>query len=178
MSDALTITDIGETILDVLVAALDELPSFDPDLLPSPPRYLQTPGLPVDDCCDQIAVHVDPFRTIVSRDTRQVGWIYSVDFNITHGRCLPQPTPVKGKALPVAPTADAIAASAHQLNCDGWAMWNALHNAILRDGVLSPDCGKAAIQPLVARDPSGGCGGWVGAVTLTVDGYTPAPPGS
>jgi hypothetical protein len=173
VSDPLVITEIGETILDVLVAALDELPTFDPELVGAPARYLQTPGLPVDDCCEQIAVHVDPMRTLVSRENRQVGWIYSVQFNITHGRCVPGPD-AKGKP----PTAEAIARSAHQLNCDGWAIWNALHNAILRDGALPPDCGKAAIEPLVARDPSGGCGGWVGNVSITVDGYTPATPGS
>jgi hypothetical protein len=168
---ALDLVTIGDVILDVVEDALNTLPAEDPNLLGAPPRVLSTPGLPVDDCCEQVALHVGPIRTRVSRDTKQVGWIYEVDFNLTVGRCVPTPE-VTGKKIEL-PSVAALEASARQINADGWAIWNALHNAILRDGALPPECGKAAIQPLTPRDPSGGCGGWVGIVTLTVDGYDP-----
>jgi hypothetical protein len=174
---ALDLTEIAETILDVATAALDEIPTFDATLLGAPDRVLPTPGLPVDDCCDQLAVHVDPLATLFGRDTRNVAWIYSVTFTLTIGRCLPAPVKLPGgKYRP--PTVDELAAAARQINADGWALWNGLHNAILRDGALPPECGKAAIQNAVARDPSGGCGGWTIPVVLTVDGYETAPVGS
>lgn len=172
---ALDAHEIAETIRDVVAAALDEIPSFDDTLLGAPERQLVTPGLPVDDCCEQLAVHIEPLSALAGRDNRNVGWMLTARYVITLGRCVPQPTVSKGKTT--LPPVEDLEASSRQINADGWALHNALHGAVL-SGYLGDRCGKAAFGPVTPRDPSGGCGGWTAEVTLTVDGYETALPES
>lgn len=172
---ALDAHEIGEEILAVAAAALDEIPDFDSALLGAPDRQLVTPGLPVDDCCEQLAVHIDPFGSLVGRDTKNVGWMLTARYSITLGRCVPAPTKSAGKI--VLPSVADLAAFARQINADGWALHNGLHGAVLRD-YLGDRCGKVSFGPVSARDPSGGCGGWTAEITLTIDGYETALPGS
>lgn len=155
------------------VASLNLIPTMpgSEDLAGAPDRAYLTPGVPVDDCCEQLTVYVDPVGQLDTARAARVSkfaWINMASFTITTGRCLPGSN-FEGVTY-VAPTPEAMSASARQLNADGMALWNGMRNAY-RDGLILAGCELVRFRPLVARNPSGGCGGWTLVVEAQVDGY-------
>ena len=158
----------ADLIRQVAVAALDLVGDED-GLLGAPDRSLVTPGLPVDDCCEQIAVHVGPIRrrqTVARGRVGRNAWRSEVEFTVTVGRCIPGPDD-RGNG----PTVEQLEESARQINADGWALWNAVNNAY-RDGIILGGCDPVDIGPMVDRNPSGGCGGWTLPIVAVVNGFT------
>lgn len=175
-------TDIYDLAVDLLngaVASLDEIPLADATLKGSPERRIISPGVPVDDCCEQLAVHINPVSEAATGLTQGPGavgtrknraWINLVHFTITIGRCIPTVEVVNNK--PVLPTADEITEASKQIDADGWALWNGVHNRIAA-GEIFDRCSAVFFDPLNARTPSGGCGGWTLDLRAHVDGYRP-----
>ena len=157
----------------VAVAALDLIPTMSgsEDLSGCPDRALVTPGLPVDDCPEQLAVHVDPVGELASFQRKSKNlWLNQASFTITISRCLTGAS-FEGFAY-VEPTVEALEAAARQGNADVWALWNGLRNAY-RDGLIFEHCDKVVFHPATARNPSGGVGGWTFVIDAVIDGYDP-----
>lgn len=154
----------AETLRDIAAAALNIVGEED-GLDGAPERQLVTPGLPVDDCCEQVAVHVGPVTKLAIGNQPKRAWRSQVTFTISTGRCIPGPDD-DGEG----PSVAALEESARQINADGWALWNAVNNAIA-DRLVFAECDPVNVGPLTDRNPSGGCGGWTLQIDAVVDGF-------
>ena len=163
--------DLAEEVLAACVEALDTIPVFAPGFVGAPARRFVSPGKPAYDCCDgeehgQLTVHIRPVAEgpHEKQTNSFVGWINRVTVNITSLRCIgmdPDGNP---------PEAEVANAQAAQLNRDGWALWNHLHN-MQREGLLFEECGEVIWGQLIPVDPSGLCGGWTLTITVSLQGY-------
>lgn len=179
MAGPTDLNDLALALLAGAAAAIDEILLGSSGLEGAPDRQLVTAGDPVDDCCEQLAVHINPVQeapTDLSKGPGQTGkrhtraWLNQVSFTVTVGRCVPTVEVVGNK--PVLPTVAAILASAAQINADGWALWNGLHNQV-QAGDIFGGCTNVIFDSLVARTVSGGCGGWTLTIRAYVGGYRP-----
>lgn len=174
MSSPQELHDTADEVKQVAVAALNLIPTLpgSTDLEGAPDRALVTPGLPVDDCCAQVAVHVDPVTEDADRagNRMKAGWINMVVFTVTSGRCIPGGG-LDGTRV-FKPSVEQLELSARQLNADAWALWNGLKNAH-RDGLIFSRCDRVSFGPMQSRNPSGGCGGWTLEITASVQGFNP-----
>lgn len=175
--------DLAEAVLDEAVAALDSIPDFDPTLDGAPDRYFVSPGIPVSDfvgrdCCSQIAVWVTPTIEAdttpggmdIGRRASRYAWINQVGLSIAASRCIPTGSS-SSVGLYSPPTADELTEASRQLNADGWALWNHMHNAIKAEHILTL-CDAVSIDGITAAIPAGGCAGWVLTMRAALGGYT------
>lgn len=159
--------------LDAIVEALDTIPVFNSALDGAPERAFVSPGTPVFDCCDQIAIHppvVSAGGTSpggLAEGKRHVyGMINHVSLLASVTRCIPTIDEF-GRA----PSVASLQASAEQLNADGWALWNHLYN-LQSSGLLLSLCDQVFFDGINATAPSGGCAGWTVSVRAYLDGYS------
>lgn len=161
-------TDLHDLAVEFLTAceeALDTVPTYAPELGGAPARAFVSPGAPVFDCCDQLAVYV----SVVSERTYVKGsGVNDVQLVATATRCTPVPD---SQGNPPS-TAD-MQASAEQLNADKWALWNHLHALILA-GELFERCCEVRWGLLTTINPLGGCAGSSLTITVCFDGYESA----
>jgi hypothetical protein len=166
--------DLFETANDLLLAAAEALDTV-PDLLGTgflgaPTRQFVAPGNPVHDCCEQLAVWVNP----VGAGARSPGtlapdfMLARPTFRVEATRCIPQGKIVAKQYVP--PLASALTASAEQHLADGWALWNHIFNLVNAD-LLFQKCLDMVQWNMTVITPSGGCVGWALTFVVGVDGY-------
>jgi hypothetical protein len=169
--------DLFETANELLMAAAEALDTL-PDLLGSaysgaPDRQLVSPGNVVHDCCEQLAVWVNP----VGEGARS-GNVMVPDMQVirptlrVHAtRCVPTGRVSDGKYIP--PAAALVTASAQQVHADGWALWNHIFNLLNNDPepLLFTKCIDLVRWSMSALTPSGGCAGWEMQFTVGLGGY-------
>lgn len=162
---------------ELLLASAEALDTI-PDLLGTafdgaPERQLISPGAPVHDCCEQLAVWVQP----VGAGARSPATL-APDMQITRPtlrvhatRCVPTGRIVQKQYVP--PSAASITAAAEQVHADGWALWNHIFNLINAepDALLFSKCLDLVQWGMQAITPSGGCAGWEMQFTIGLDGY-------
>ena len=176
MADLGTMHAIAQLLLDSSAEALDTIPAFDVTLDGAQSRQFISPGLPVMDCCGQLAVYV-PF--INQGDTSPGGSgagkrhlhgaTNIVTYQIISSRCIPNGfDPNTGIYSP--PPAASLTAAAKQLDYDGWALYNHLFH-LQASGLLLSLCDEVFFDGLSALLPSGGCAGWTAQVRCQLDGY-------
>lgn len=166
---------LAVAILGVAAESLDTIPSFEPHLEGAPDRQLVSPGLPVDDCCPQLAVHVESAQDADTspsglpagkRDI--IGKINHVTIIVRATRCVPSGVDSKGNYS--TPSVEELEAAAEQINADGWALWNHIYN-LKADGELLSLCSELFFDGLVSIPPQGACGGWTLTLRARLDGY-------
>lgn len=171
MAGPTDVQDIAVGLLAACVASLDEAAPA----TTAPARRFINPGVPVDDCCEQLVVYASPVTEratkIPAGQRHRLAWINLVTFSVLIGRCIPG-AETKGSKIVLPDPAELTAASAI-VNADGWALWNGLHNRAA-DGEIFSICDDIVFGPLQARTPSGGCAGWLLDITAAVHGYKPA----
>jgi hypothetical protein len=169
--------DLFAAAEELLVAAAEALDTI-PDLLGTsfagaPDRQYISPGNVVHDCCEQLAVWVNP----VGEGARSPGTL-APGFQITRPtlrvhatRCVPTGTIVGKRYVP--PTTTALSAAAEQIHADGWAMWNHFFNLLNAqpEALLFSKCADLVNWGMTALTPSGGCAGWELFFTIGLDGY-------
>ncbi len=162
-----------ETYLAFCAEALDTIPILlAPTFLGAPDRQFVSPGIPVWDCCEQLAVHTafvneagtTPGDLDAGLRTNR-GYQNHVTVIATITRCIP----VMNSDGDPPPTASLNAASA-QIEADGWALWNHTHNA-KASGELLNLCTAMFFDGLLAVVPSGGCAGWTLTIRAAIGGY-------
>lgn len=117
--------------------------------------------------CPQLTVHttsLGEFYSAPIQPKASFARINRVNFMATLFRCLPGPT-----ASGDPPTVADQEAAAEQISADGWALWNHIWNMV-RAGVLFSGC-EPLVESMTALTPSGECGGWILAVSVSLDGY-------
>lgn len=157
-------------VLEAASDALDTIPTHEPHLNGAPERQFISPGLPVHDCCDQLAVYVSP--QIAEADTTPgglaagkrhvLGRINHVQASIAITRCIP---------TDLTPPTDDLTAAAEQLNADAWVLWNHLYN-LIRSGELLTLCQEVFFEGMTPIPPSGGCAGWLALLRIELGGYS------
>ena len=152
--------------LAACAASLDTIPDYEASLGGAPVRSFVAPGPPAFDCCDQLAVHVDP---ITERTQAQGNAINNVSLTAHITRCVPMPD---DDGNPPPPSEQQ--ASAAQINADKWALWNYLH-MLIDDDLLFESCCSVQWGTLSPLTPSGGCGGSRLTITVCFDGYEAVP---
>lgn len=166
--------DLFDTATDLLLASAEALDTV-PDLLGTgflgaPDRQFIAPGLPVHDCCSQLAVWVNP----VQPGARTPGTlapdmqIIRPTFRVHATRCVPTGRLVSKQYVPPDPAA--LSAAAEQIHADGWALWNHIFNLVNAD-LLFQKCGDMVQWGMTSITPGGGCGGWELFFAVGVDGY-------
>lgn len=159
-------TDLHDLALELLGAssdALDTIPTYDATLFGAPDRKIIGPGIVALDCCDQLAVHVNPI--VEGTSAKSVGNTNYVQLVVTISRCVPSPDDNMNP-----PPAAEQTEAARQINADKWALWNYLHQMI-SEGELFERCCDVTWGPLSPLTPSGGCGGSTLLITVCFDGY-------
>lgn len=160
-------------LLAAMVEALDTIPAYEPTLVGAPDRAFVSPGTPVFDCCDQVAIH-PPFISFgdtspagLAAGKRHIfGAINHVTLLGTATRCIPSIDDL-GRS----PSTTALQEAARQLNADAWALHNHLYN-LQSSGLLLSLCDEVFFDGISAVQPSGGCAGWTVTVRAYLDGYT------
>ena len=163
---------LAQEFLDACVDSLDTIPTFAPGLAGAPERNFISPGAPVDDCCDQLTVHVSS----ITESTTAPGGLAAgrrasynrvnlVRMVATIKRCIP----IIGTEGQTPEAAD-LEAAAEQIDADGWALWNHIFNLIRSDQLFTL-CGEVFNDGIFAVAPSGGCAGWEMTVRVALDGY-------
>lgn len=174
--------DIGDLhafavlLLDSCAEALDTVHAYDATLEGAQSRQFVSPGQPVDDCCGQLAVHV---QLISQEDTspggsqagkRPIhGAINTPLLQVRSTRCIPTGTGTPGVDYRE-PSAVALQEAARQLDADAWALWNHLF-ALQSSGLLRSLCDQVFFDGISAIQPSGGCAGWIAQIRVSLDGY-------
>jgi hypothetical protein len=157
--------------LDACIDALDTIPTYAPGLAGAPERTFISPGRPVLDCCDQLAVHVEALTemnaTGSGQKARHGARTNLVTLIATSTRCIPTGT----ASAPPSPTE--LTDAAEQLDADAWALWNHVWNMIRADQLFML-CGEVFWDGLRALAPSGGCAGWVLQLRVQEEGYEEA----
>ena len=163
-------------LLQSCAEALDTIPSYDATLLGAPDRQFVSPGQPVDDCCEQLAVHIPAVGQantsptgLASGKRHLFGAINHVALSVRITRCIPNGMNAQsGVYTPPSPVS--LTEAARQLNADAWALWNHLFNLQSSDLLLSL-CDEVFFDGIGAIPPSGGCGGWVLQMHCSLGGY-------
>jgi hypothetical protein len=166
--------DLFATANELLLAAAGALDTI-PDLLGTsfagaPDRQLVAPGNVVHDCCEQLAVWVNP----IGEGARSPGTlapdiqITRPTFRVHSTRCVPTGAIVGKQYVPPDPLV--LTAAAEQIHADGWALWNHIFNLINAD-LLFAKCADLVNWSMQALTPSGGCAGWEMQFTVGLDGY-------
>lgn len=176
MADSPTdLNALCEGVLNASIAALDTIPGFAPGLEGAPGRAILTPGPPVFDCCPQLSVNANTTREAAAEPLglaagtrhRINQWKNLVGIQVWSARCLADAQGAR------APTPEALMAVSEQVNADGWALWNYLHN-VNRPGSTDPIvslCDEWYMDSMTPLQPSGGCAGWLVSIRAELAGY-------
>src|SRR5512138_2513465 len=159
--------DAATEFLNACIAALDTIPLSEPTLDGAPTRAFVVGGQPAADCCPQLTVHtpsLGEFYAAPIQPKASFARINRVNYLATLFRCLPGPQ-ANGDPPEVADQE----AAAEQISADGWALWNHIWNMV-RAGVLFSGC-EPMVESMTELVPSGQCGGWILAVSASLDGY-------
>lgn len=166
--DAADLTALCDELLAASIEALNTLPGIDVRLEGAPDRAFTSSGQPALDCCEDGQLSVNAAAISASPATGQTcksGRTNYVGLTVTIGRCIP----VGGdQGLP--PSSEELDDAAAQTNADAWALWNHLYG-LWCAGLLFSMCGGVFWDGMRALQPSGGCGGWVLALRVSLDGY-------
>lgn len=159
---------LAQEFLDACASALDTIPSYEPHLLGAQDRQFISPGIPAQDCCEQLAVFVTPVSEadttpggLAAGKRVKIGRINHVRLFAHTSRCIP---------TDVEPPVGQLNAASEQLNADAWALWNHIFN-LIESGQLLTLCQEVFFDGITAMTPSGGCGGWIVNVRVELDGY-------
>lgn len=167
---------LADEFLNHCADALDTIAADDPTLQGAPDRQLVSPGQPVFDCCDQLAVEITLTQ---DADTQPLG--LAAGKRATFGRiplvtlagwatrCIPSivDTPTGGIIIP---TAEELHESGRQLAADAWSLYNHLFN-VQQSGQFRTLCSEVFFVGVTPVLPSGGCGGNVVTIRAQLDGY-------
>lgn len=169
--------DLFATAQELLLASAEALDTV-PELLGTsffgaPERQFISPGNVVHDCCEQLAVWVNPIGT----GARSPGTsapdmqIIRPTLRVHATRCVPTGKIVGKKYEPPDPVL--LSAAAEQIHADGWALWNHLFNLINAepDALLFTKCLDLVNWSMAALTPGGGCAGWEMQFTVGLGGY-------
>lgn len=168
------LSDLSQDLLAACIDSLNEIPAALPGLLGAPDRAFVAPGIPVWDCCEQLAVYAP---SIGERNTsppgtgrRHVfGRIPMVRLVTTVTRCLPQGEVTGTRYTP--PTPAELDAAAEQIQADGWALHNGIFNRLGQGLLAGGRCSEDDWEGIEAATPAGGCGGWTMTIRFQLDGY-------
>lgn len=167
--------DLADELLAACVESLDTIPLFTPGLVGAPERSFVSPGDPAADCCPQLTVHTTGLTEAgtepggLQTGKRLIrGRINHVGLIVTIFRCIPVPKETISKYEP--PDVAELEAAAEQTNADAWAIWNGIGNRV-RAGVLFETCREVFMEGMRSIPPSGGCGGWILSIRVSLDGY-------
>lgn len=169
--------DLFATAEELLIAAAEALDTI-PDLLGTtfagaPARQLVYYGPVVHDCCEQLAVWVNP----VGEGARSPGTlapgmqVIRPTFRVHATRCVPTGQIVSKRYVP--PDPPVINAASEQVLADGWALWNHCFNLLNAEpeALLFSKCSDLVNWSMQALTPLGGCAGWEMQFTVALDGY-------
>ena len=178
MADIGDLHALAGLLLQSAAEALDSVNAYAADLEGAQTRQFISPGKPVLDCCDQLAIYV-PILSFADTSPGGLeagkraprGAINQPTFQIYSTRCIPEGT-TSTSGVYKAPTAAALTASARQINADGWALWNHLY-WLQSSGLLLSLCDAAYFDGISAIEPSGGCAGWISQIRCSINGYEP-----
>lgn len=169
--------DLHELCLELLDAGAESLDTV-PDYLGTafkgaPTRQFVSPGLPVLDCCELLAVWVDPINEGARSPTTLAPDLHinRPVLNLIATRCIPVGKMVNRKYEP--PSAASLTAAAEQINADGWALWTHIFNLLNAepDALIFQKCHDLLWGSAPAQTPSGGCAGWRFSWQVGLDGY-------
>lgn len=162
------------------VEALDSIPILVPGqgLIGAPERRFVSPGLPVWDCCEQLAVHAAPMNEAdttpsgldAGRRSARFARINHPSFIATITRCVPTAEMSSSGSVKLPGTVD-LTMAARQINADGWALWNRLFNAVYAGRLLTL-CDEVFWDAIIPVVPAGGCAGWTVTMRASLPGYT------
>ena len=162
---------LATEVLDVAVAALDQLPAL------APTRRYVGHGLPALDC-EQLVVstyavpemNTAPQAAALDRQFRsRFGSLTAPLLVISVVRCYPVVT-LNSKQVAIFPAPAAIEAASALIYDDGWQLWNGVMSA-KRDGAFDGLCSGLARQPMMPIQPSGGYAGWTLPLEIQLDGF-------
>ena len=167
------------TFLNECASALDSIPTLVPGqgLLGAPERQFVSPGLPVWDCCEQLAVHATPMTEAdttpggldAGRRSARQARINHASYVATITRCVPTGELSAGGTYTAPDTVD-LTLAARQINADGWALWNRLFNAVYAGRLLTL-CDEVFWDAIIPVVPAGGCAGWTVTMRASLPGY-------
>jgi hypothetical protein len=161
-----TLSDYADQVLTVAFNSLNTTTAGAPD------RVYVAPAPPAFDCCPMLSVVVASLQEdntspvvpspVVARRTH-FGNIIIVDYQIWAIRCAPV---MDGDNLP---TPAQIAASALEVQEDGWALWNGFRHAILNEEIFE-HCLGAYFDGGLPIAEQGGCVGWLFSIRASIPG--------
>jgi hypothetical protein len=170
---------LATAFLAECVDALDSIPTLVPGqgLIGAPERRFVSPGLPVWDCCEQLAVHASPMSEAdttpsgldAGRRSARQARINHASFIATITRCVPTGELTTAGEI-VVPEAVDLSLAARQINNDGWALWNRLFNAVYAGRLLTL-CDEVFWDGIIPVVPAGGCAGWTVSMRASLGGY-------
>lgn len=157
--------ELAAELRDVCVEALDTIPGYETELEGAPDRVFVSPGAPVADCCEFLAVHVNSLADRFARPNDAGAPKLNIPrLVVTSMRCVPV-----GEGLDP-PSVEDLELAARQLNADAWALWNHIYNLITAEQFLTR-CAHVAFVQMQSIAPMGGCAGWQLAFDAQLDGY-------
>jgi hypothetical protein len=168
--------ELGVEFRDAMVEALATIPFDDPTLLGAPSRAYVSPGLPVFDCPEMLAVHLTP---ILELEASPIGLAAAKRVRLAHItyvrvtgtiiRCVPTGMNEKTGNYVVPGTVE-LETAAKQIHADAWALWNHLWN-LIHAGELLPRCSGVIFEGMTQVIPMGGSAGWEIRIRAQLDGY-------
>jgi len=165
-----TLSDYADELLAVSFAALEMTTAGAPE------RSYVSPALPTFDCCPMLTVVVDSLTegstsptspTEITARRADFGSIILAGYQIWAIRCAPV---IDNGHLP---SPFEIAASALQVQEDGWALWNGIRRAH-RHGEIFDRCIGVHFDEGVAIREQGGCVGWMFRIRAMIPGIPDA----
>jgi hypothetical protein len=161
-----TLSDYADELLGVAIDALNTTAAGAPD------RSYVSPAQPTFDCCPMLSVVVNslteeatspaaPAGATARRTT--FGSIILAGYQVWAIRCAPS---IDGNQLP---SPSEIAASALEVQEDGWALWNGLRHAVAR-GDIFDSCVGVHFDGGVPINEQGGCVGWLFRIRAMIPG--------
>lgn len=181
--DARDLWLLADELKTACEAALDTLPALGLNGVPSR-SYVANAEPAADNCCEndgQLTVHwertleltTEPQGLAVGRRAGRHIRMNDVGLLVTVFRCVPGPEETISSFVP--PAVESLELSSQQLYADAWAIWNHLFNLICA-GELFTRCKNVVMQGMRPIPESGGCGGFVLALQVALDGYEEALP--
>lgn len=176
--------DYLDQLLSRAVEVLDEIPTYPEtaDLEGAPDARYITPGLPTWDCCPALIAYASltqdaqtsPLTTVLDPAHKGLSFprMPVPTLNLLALRCVP--VIAEGATEIVFPSPTELAASARQINADGWALWIRLNQMIKANDLFTGRCGDVFFDSIVSQDPAGGCGGWLLSIRVGLGGFRTA----
>ena len=178
MAGPLDLHLLAEELENACVSILNTLPSYDPELKGAPDRHFTHYGIPVWDCCEQLAVHAvllseaetTPGGLDAGQRANRYARLNHVRLTASLTRCVTSvgEMPAMGDYHP--PTPEALTVDAKQHHADAWALWNLLFN-LKASGDFLTLCDAFFFEGILPFAPAGGCAGWTVVVRAVLGGY-------